>query len=61
LRFFPATLVAVFILGEPIGAALLAYFILGESPGVGLLVGGAMVLLGIYLSVRQERRLGKNS
>ncbi len=61
LRFFPAALVAVFILGEPIGAALLAYFILGESPGVGLLVGGAMVLIGIYLSVRQERRQGKNS
>ena len=60
LRFFSATLVAVFILGEPIGAALLAYFILGESPGAGLLGGGAMVLLGIYLSAREEVRLGKN-
>jgi drug/metabolite transporter (DMT)-like permease len=59
LRFFPATLVALFILGEPVGAGLLAYFILGESPGAGLLGGGAMVLLGIYLSAREERRLGK--
>jgi drug/metabolite transporter (DMT)-like permease len=59
LRFFPATLVALFILGEPVGAGFLAYFILGESPGAGLLGGGAMVLLGIYLSAREERRLGK--
>jgi len=61
LKFFSATLVAVFILGEPIGASLLAYFILGETPGAGLLGGGAMVLLGIYLAAREERRLGKNS
>jgi len=30
LKFFSATLVAVFILGEPIGASILAYLLLGE-------------------------------
>jgi drug/metabolite transporter (DMT)-like permease len=59
LRFFSATLVAVFILGEPIGATILAYFILGENPGLSLIWGGALVLAGIYLSAREERRLGK--
>ncbi len=59
LRFFSATLVAVFILGEPLGAAILAYFILGENPGLSLIWGGALVLAGIYLSSREERRLGK--
>jgi drug/metabolite transporter (DMT)-like permease len=59
LRFFSATLVAVFILGEPVGAAILAYFILGENPGLSLIWGGALVLAGIYLSAREERRLGK--
>jgi drug/metabolite transporter (DMT)-like permease len=59
LRFFSATLVAVFILGEPLGAAILAYFILGENPGLSLIWGGALVLAGIYLSAREERRLGK--
>ena len=59
LRFFSATLVAVFVLGEPIGASILAYFILGENPGISLLGGGALVLLGIYLSAKEERRLGK--
>jgi drug/metabolite transporter (DMT)-like permease len=59
LKFFSATLVAVFILGEPIGASLLAYFLLGEPVGPSLLWGGSLVLLGIYLSAREERRLGK--
>lgn len=59
LRFFSATLVAVIILGEPIGASLLAYFILGENPGLSLIWGGALVLLGIYLSAREEKKLGK--
>lgn len=59
LRFFSATLVAVVILGEPIGASILAYFILGENPGINLIWGGALVLLGIYLSTREEKKLGK--
>jgi drug/metabolite transporter (DMT)-like permease len=59
LKFFSATLVAVFILGEPIGATTLAYFLLGE-PLTGKLVGGGLlVLLGIYFSTREERKLGK--
>jgi drug/metabolite transporter (DMT)-like permease len=59
LRFFSAALVAVFVLGEPIGASLLAYLFLGENPGTALLWGGGLVLLGIYLSAREERRMGK--
>jgi drug/metabolite transporter (DMT)-like permease len=59
LRFFSTALVAVFVLGEPIGASLLAYLILGENPGTALLWGGGLVLLGIYLSARAERRMGK--
>ena len=59
LKFFSATLVAVFILGEPIGATILAYLILGEPVSRSLLLGGMMVLLGIYLSAREERKLGK--
>ena len=49
LRFFSATLVAVFILGEPILATLLAYFLLGEPVGPRIFLGGTLVLLGIYL------------
>jgi drug/metabolite transporter (DMT)-like permease len=59
LKFFSATLVAVLILGEPIGATTLAYLLLGEPLSKNLLWGGPLVLLGIFLSAREERRLGK--
>jgi drug/metabolite transporter (DMT)-like permease len=53
LRYIPATLVAVVTLVEPIGSAILAYFILRESPSAGVLVGGALILIGIYLASRK--------
>lgn len=60
LKFFSATLVAVFILGEPIGASLLAYFLLSEAVGPNLIWGGTLVLVGIYLSAREEGKMGVN-
>jgi drug/metabolite transporter (DMT)-like permease len=57
LRFFSATLVAVFILGEPVLATLLAFLLLGESIGLDVFLGGTLVLLGIYLCAREERKL----
>lgn len=59
LKFFSATLVALLILGEPIGATILAYLILGELLSNHLLWGAPLVLLGIYFSAREERKLGK--
>ena len=56
LRFLPAAIVAVLTLGEPIGSATLAYFILQETPTLGILVGGALILAGIYLAVRPRRQ-----
>jgi drug/metabolite transporter (DMT)-like permease len=53
LRYIPATLVAVVTLVEPIGSAILAYLILRESPSAGVLVGGALILIGIYLASRR--------
>lgn len=51
LKFFPATMISVSILGEPLGAALLAYIILGESPSAEVLVGAPLILLGLYLFI----------
>jgi drug/metabolite transporter (DMT)-like permease len=50
LRYMPASLVSITTLGEPIGSAILAFFILGESPSGLTLVGGALILAGIYLA-----------
>jgi drug/metabolite transporter (DMT)-like permease len=55
LRYIPATLVAIITLVEPIGSAILAYFILRETPSVGVLLGGLLILLGIYLVSRPRR------
>lgn len=53
LKYLPAALVAVMTLGEPIGSALLAFFVLAESPSLATLMGGALILAGIYLASRQ--------
>ena len=50
LRFIPASLVAITTLVEPIGSAIMAYFVLRETPGPGVLLGGALILIGIYLA-----------
>ena len=50
LRYMPASLVSVTTLGEPIGSAILAFFILGESPSSLTLLGGALILGGIYIA-----------
>src|SRR5438552_9984301 len=53
LRHFRATTVNVAALGEPVGATLLAWLIpaIHEPPRATAVVGGAMVLLGIALSL----------
>jgi drug/metabolite transporter (DMT)-like permease len=56
LRFLPAAIVAVTTLGEPIGSSVLAYFLLHEQPTVMILIGGALVLAGIYITVRPRPR-----
>ena len=50
LRYMPASLVAVTTLGEPIGSTILAFFLLRESPSVVTLIGGVLILIGIYIS-----------
>lgn len=56
LGYLPASLVAITLLGEPIGSIILAYFLLNESPSVLEIVGGALILAGIYAaSARTEK------
>jgi drug/metabolite transporter (DMT)-like permease len=52
----PAAFVAVTTLGEPIGSAILAYFILQEKPSLTMLLGGLLILIGIYLASRNSQR-----
>lgn len=47
LRHFPAGVVAVALLGEPVGASALAWLALGESVGLPQAVGAALILAGV--------------
>jgi drug/metabolite transporter (DMT)-like permease len=53
VRLIPVTLVSVAILGEPVGATILGALIIGEAPTVNELLGGVLILGGIYLVIRQ--------
>lgn len=55
LRYLPAAFVAVMTLGEPIGSAILAFFILSETPSIATIIGGILILLGIYLASRNRQ------
>ncbi len=57
LGSLPAAVVAIAILGEPIGAAIIAVPLLDEVPRPIEVAGGAVVLLGVYLALRDARTL----
>jgi len=52
LRYVPASLVSIALLGEPIGSTILAMIFLRENPVVFEVIGGIFILTGIYLSSR---------
>ena len=54
LRLLPAAAVGVVTLGEPVGSTVLAYFLLKEPPTLLTVLGGALILAGIYLSLQRR-------
>lgn len=52
LRFLPASFVTLGLLGEPVGTMILASLFLAELPTWGEIVGGGIILAGIYLASR---------
>jgi drug/metabolite transporter (DMT)-like permease len=54
LKYLSATMVAVTTLSEPIGSAVLAFIFLKESPASAVMLGGAFILIGIYLTSKQR-------
>jgi hypothetical protein len=53
LRDAPPSLVAVYIYLQPLVAALMAFPVLGETPTTGVLLGGAIIFAGVYISTRR--------
>jgi len=55
LRWLPASVVSTAIVGEPVGSAFLALVVLGEVPPALALLGGGLILVGIYLVARGQK------
>jgi drug/metabolite transporter (DMT)-like permease len=49
-----ASVVAIAVMAEPVGATLLAMAILGETPSSGAVIGGALILCGVYVAIASE-------
>ena len=54
LEYVRASIVSGAILAEPVIAALLAWLVLSEKPGLATLLGGLVVLAGLYLLLRGD-------
>jgi drug/metabolite transporter (DMT)-like permease len=52
LRHLSAAFVSVALLGEPIGSTLLALVLLNEAPSLLEILGGVIILVGIFLASR---------
>ena len=48
-----ATLVAVAVMAEPVGATILAWIVLGEARPPTSVAGGVLALSGVYLAFRR--------
>ncbi len=55
VRWVNPTLVTLVILFEPVGSSLLGYLVFGEVPGPAVLLGAAILLLGVALAVWGHR------
>ena len=57
LAFLPAYVISITLLAEPIGSGLLAWYIFTEVPSLGVLVGGLIVLVGVYTVALSEKEI----
>jgi drug/metabolite transporter (DMT)-like permease len=55
VRSTPTHLVALAILGEPIGSSLITWLAFGEQPPIHAVLGGAIVLAGIAVGFARRR------
>jgi drug/metabolite transporter (DMT)-like permease len=56
LRDLDPTVITVGIMGEPVGASLLALAFFGETPRWPTVLGGALILIGIYVAITGQAR-----
>lgn len=60
LKYVPASVVAVGVLGEPVGAIVWAWIFLGEIASGRQFMSALIILFGLYLFTSASRNKGKN-
>lgn len=61
LRYVQASVVAVSVLGEPLGAILWASIFLGENPTPRQMIGGTLIFSGLYLFTTVSARVVRDT
>ncbi len=61
LKYVEANKVSTALLGEPIGATILGFLILQEIPTQAQLVSGLIILLGLYIFIKDSLRRKKTT
>jgi drug/metabolite transporter (DMT)-like permease len=54
LKYLPTSMVAIALLGEPVGSTILAYLILGEALTPFKVMGGILIFAGILVALKRE-------
>lgn len=54
LKYLPAALVSIALLGEPIGTVLLSFTFLKETPTIFEIIGGILILVGIFVATMKR-------
>ncbi len=60
LKYLSAAYISIALLGEPIGTIILAFIFLKENPTILELVGGVLILVGIYYASRVENKISED-
>jgi drug/metabolite transporter (DMT)-like permease len=55
------TAISLTFLGEPVVASVLALIFFGQHPPLATFIGGALVLVGVYLTTASARRVSSSS
>jgi drug/metabolite transporter (DMT)-like permease len=56
LAFLEASIVVIAIMAEPVGATILAFFLLEEVPPLTAVVGGVVILVGVFIAITAQTR-----
>ena len=59
IRYVPATIVSLAILGEPILTTVLAMIILKETLTTATIIGGSLILYGIFKAINSNQKQSK--